>query len=669
MITSVHIGEMPSTMASSSILTPRVLAAFALAKAVVVQLRAPSIVPRTVCVNGITSCHLPPFSASRALVCLFGNIFQKLDDKACPLMPIRMDYPIHQKNASPPLHECYKTFGAKDETVAVLTDDVNEEPGAAAAVAQDDQKEEKDDRRDKPLASHEDAEITTMAEDDQKRETVHDSDQPSTRHERAEAAIESSSLHTRETSPQSPSATDENEIGCGDSFNDADDNSQPFPGFIDCLCLLCQGHDVPEPAGDHHNTECDCHCCKPAMATITTHEDTDMDHNVESILHHPTRLTYTISCPSYSSETNSPYTQSTASDNLVEHSRSESREGSMADSGYDDSRRTMLKVQRTCEKLVILTRILDQQRAELRKPGVSLLIRNAPTNVSFHNIKASTAYKNLAKTEDRGAIQHMGEQSTTGGHRKRRKTGQWYYKTCNERLRRMAKSPMRDIAVPATITAQPQPVLSKTEPPITPEGQIRRCVVQSMEEYLEALKKAQDDLADEDVDEKADQWVPEGLFTVTLESTSYTVKMRARRAAYKGDMTQDLEDWIDNCLGKRADKPVSPTPVKRIRASTVWREAYRNRQAQLAPEDANTLRPTEVVAQGYFNTAEAAHNAMTCRPKTFLATPTVAAVPRKGWIKVDRPAQPQAQTSQHFFRRKKASRFTKIFEKLVKDVG
>ena len=46
---------------------------------------------------------------------------------------------------------------------------------------------------------------------------------------------------------------------------------ESFPKYADCVCLSCQGYDVPEILGDHHNTECPCERCKPMAVTGVSH--------------------------------------------------------------------------------------------------------------------------------------------------------------------------------------------------------------------------------------------------------------------------------------------------------------------------------------------------------------------------------------------------------------
>jgi hypothetical protein len=42
-----------------------------------------------------------------------------------------------------------------------------------------------------------------------------------------------------------------------------------FPDYVNCFSLRCQGREVSDMVGDHHNTECGCDHCKRTDFAVT----------------------------------------------------------------------------------------------------------------------------------------------------------------------------------------------------------------------------------------------------------------------------------------------------------------------------------------------------------------------------------------------------------------
>ena len=598
------------------------------------------------------------FRASRALVTLFDDVSGCLDDTKHPRTLDLAAYPLHRPMVKHTLYEGYQVWHTKHkarcENVEQATSQHNTSPAEKAQEVLE-IKEEKYPRR--PGAYHGRTSID--------------------RH-----------LPVLEGCPVIELSVQ------------AETQPEPFPDFVDCLCLKCQGNDnIPETPGDHHNTECDCHECKAIASTSL------------------------VTSPSMEE----PFAWGTECVDLNEHSGSDSdKNGSGYQSGNSEAD---LNASGWCQKLMIVTEALKlQQRDCLAQVDAISPLRYAVCTGKEAIPQKDGAYLGKNHTQqERSEIGKVCDKARKG-------TGAWCYEY--QPLRELPRKPQEFRRLPAHLSKPPSDTAAHREsewPLVTPDeltchfAAIRAKVntgVTEMELWATPRSEDRHDAAREaeahacasaaenkgaiveyvewssnisarKVETRTPQYDP----FRSIPCVSDTVEENASRAKFEAWANEDENDPIDAKVNRRAARKAvsssqSPTPESRVHPPLEWRKCYKascqKRETQLQQLSVGTIKSLQVSTQCHYFDGHVLKDAKSQQgSSSTFATMVTGAVFDKLLDK--EPQRPPAQNvdrlskelgpwpagecadvkkrephaSQRFFKGEKRSRFAGIFEELT----
>ena len=433
---------------------------------------------------------------------------------------------------------------------------------------------------------------------------------------------------------------------------DAEDNIEVdmFPDFVDCVCLSCLGYKVSEILGNHHNTERLCNSCKPTVITGVNHRVPRMKlsggrkrtkQETKALINYSPLLSPL--CPP-------------AALRIFKKTHDSKEENLNNQIGYDmknsryrsGTNEDVLNNPRLCEKLAAMRIRINEQREELLTPwpvyrGFKRTWQHIESNDgSEDSIPASALERTTLQTN--GQRKSLPAGMNKGGILSREGQDEQYL--MNE------ETVVNRWTAPATIVATAEPQTSLPAAPVTPENQIWHDGEGSWKERNKAMKIAfaaqgRCDLVtpESEVDPEAES----DPFITVDELTSQSIEMNARRAAFNARLSQKFVDWINHRAAHRGNNSRSPTPVARAGASEEWRTVYRARQAKLVQVSPAIIRPTHILGLRKTSSPPALSPSPSPpsdgakEPKRVLADPVVAtSQPPQLCAEIDRPRANQS---------------------------
>ena len=140
-----------------------------------------------------------------------------------------------------------------------------------------------------------------------------------------------------------------------------------FPAYVDCFCLRCQGHKVPEMVGDHHNTGCGCDRFKRTDFAVTNSRIFPHLKEVAATKLTKQKAEALISYSPLFSLVNPPASLRWRRNNATSRSRFW-RIAQLATSYNSATNECLLQTSRLCARLAATGLRLEQQQAELLTP-------------------------------------------------------------------------------------------------------------------------------------------------------------------------------------------------------------------------------------------------------------------------------------------------------------
>ena len=144
-----------------------------------------------------------------------------------------------------------------------------------------------------------------------------------------------------------------------------------FPAYVDCFCLRCQGHEVPEMVGDHHNTGCGCDRFKRTDFAVTNSRIFPHLKEVAATKLTKQKAEALISYSPLFSLLNPPASLRwrRKQRNFQKQILADSSTGDMKDASYNSAtNECLLQTSRLCARLAATGLRLEQQQAELLTP-------------------------------------------------------------------------------------------------------------------------------------------------------------------------------------------------------------------------------------------------------------------------------------------------------------